>query len=123
MPLYEYHCSKCGNVFEKLQKFSDDPLTTHEECGGEVVRLISAPGFQFKGSGWYVTDYGRGNSGGSSESGSGDSAKSDGAKSESGKSEGSSESKSKSDSSKSDASGSKPSASKSESTPAAAKSD
>ena len=57
MPLYEYRCSKCDTVFEVLQKFSDSPLTTHEGCGGAVERLISAPGFQFKGSGWYVTDY------------------------------------------------------------------
>ncbi|MBV8841681.1 MAG: zinc ribbon domain-containing protein [Bryobacterales bacterium] len=57
MPLYEYRCSKCDTVFEVLQKFSDAPLTTHESCGGALERLISAPGFQFKGSGWYVTDY------------------------------------------------------------------
>jgi putative FmdB family regulatory protein len=57
MPLYEYRCSKCDTVFEVMQKFSDAPLTTHENCGGTVERLISAPGFQFKGSGWYVTDY------------------------------------------------------------------
>jgi putative FmdB family regulatory protein len=57
MPLYEYRCSKCDTVFEVMQKFSDTPLTTHENCGGAVERLISASGFQFKGSGWYVTDY------------------------------------------------------------------
>ena len=57
MPLYEYRCSKCGNVFEVLQKFADAPLATHGGCGGEVERLISASGFQFKGSGWYATDY------------------------------------------------------------------
>ena len=57
MPLYEYRCSKCDTVFEVLQKFSDAPLTTHENCGGAVERLISAPGFQFRGTGWYVTDY------------------------------------------------------------------
>lgn len=57
MPIYEYQCAKCGKVFEKIQKFSDAPLTRHEECGGEVTRLLSAPAFQFKGSGWYVTDY------------------------------------------------------------------
>jgi putative FmdB family regulatory protein len=58
MPLYEYRCHGCGKVFEVLQKFSDEPLKVHEECGGEVERLISPPAFQFKGSGWYVTDYG-----------------------------------------------------------------
>ncbi len=62
MPLYEYQCSKCGNVFEVRQKFSDDPVTVHENCGGSVVKLMSAPAFQFKGSGWYVTDYAGGGS-------------------------------------------------------------
>ena len=57
MPLYEYHCNKCGESFEVLQKFSDEPLTTHAKCGGPVERLLSAPALQFKGSGWYITDY------------------------------------------------------------------
>ncbi|MEO8097355.1 MAG: FmdB family zinc ribbon protein [Acidobacteriota bacterium] len=57
MPLYEYQCSKCGSVFEKLQRYSDPPLTEHEGCGGKVEKQLSAPAFQFKGSGWYVTDY------------------------------------------------------------------
>jgi putative FmdB family regulatory protein len=57
MPLYEYRCSKCHRVFEVLQKFSDSPLEMHEDCGGPVERLISAPSFRFKGSGWYETDY------------------------------------------------------------------
>lgn len=57
MPLYEYRCSKCHRVFEVLQKFSDAPLEMHEGCGGPVERLISAPSFRFKGTGWYVTDY------------------------------------------------------------------
>ena len=61
MPLYEYRCHKCGGTFETIQKFSDEPLTVHEGCGGEVERLLSAPSLQFKGSGWYVNDYGRGN--------------------------------------------------------------
>ena len=59
MPLYEYQCAKCGNVFEVRQKFSDPELTQHEGCGGDVSRLLSAPAFQFKGSGWYITDYAR----------------------------------------------------------------
>ncbi len=59
MPLYEYSCHRCGSRFEVIQKFSDEPLTTHEGCGGEVERLISPSAFQFKGSGWYVTDYAR----------------------------------------------------------------
>ncbi len=60
MPLYEYHCSKCDKNFEVLQKFSDAPVTTHEDCGGAVERVLSAPAFVLKGSGWYVTDYGKG---------------------------------------------------------------
>ena len=62
MPIYEYRCEKCGKVFEVLQKFSDDPLKTHEACGGEVEKLISQSAFQLKGSGWYVTDYAKGSS-------------------------------------------------------------
>ena len=58
MPLYESHCKKCGR-FETLQRFSDGPLSACPTCGGAVERLISAPAFQFKGSGWYVTDYGK----------------------------------------------------------------
>ena len=57
MPLYEYECSDCRKRFEVLQKFSDDPVTLCIHCGGSVSRLISAPTFQFKGTGWYVTDY------------------------------------------------------------------
>src|SRR3982750_4500350 len=63
MPLYEYKCQVCGKVFETIQKFSDAPLTTHAECGGAVERLFSAPAFHLKGSGWYATDYGKGNAG------------------------------------------------------------
>ena len=61
--MYEYKCSVCGDVFEIIQKFSDDPLKVHPKCGGPVERLVSAPALQFKGSGWYVTDYGRNGSG------------------------------------------------------------
>jgi putative FmdB family regulatory protein len=71
MPLYEYSCDRCGKTFEVMQKFSDQPLTTHEGCGGAVERLISPPAFQFKGSGWYVTDYarnGKGSTGSDSKS-------------------------------------------------------
>jgi putative FmdB family regulatory protein len=63
MPLYEYKCDDCGEVFEVMQKFADEPLSVHEKCGGPVHRLLSTPAFQFKGSGWYVTDYGRGGNG------------------------------------------------------------
>ena len=71
MPLYEYRCEKCGTRVEKIQKFSDPPLATCEKCGGRLARLLSAPAIQFKGSGWYVTDYAR-------KSKSGDTGKSDG---------------------------------------------
>jgi putative FmdB family regulatory protein len=57
MPLYEYKCEKCGHQFEKIQKFSDKMLKKCPECGGRVEQMISAPAVQFKGSGWYVTDY------------------------------------------------------------------
>jgi len=63
MPLYEYKCENCGEVFEVMQKFADEPLKVHQKCGGAVHRLISAPAFQFKGSGWYVTDYAKGGNG------------------------------------------------------------
>jgi putative FmdB family regulatory protein len=62
MPLYEYQCSQCGAVFEVRQKFSDEPVQHHEGCGGAVTKLMSAPAFSFKGSGWYVTDYASGGS-------------------------------------------------------------
>lgn len=59
MPLYEYECRACGQRTEVLQRLSAPPLTTCENCGGELKKLISSPAFQFKGSGWYVTDYAR----------------------------------------------------------------
>lgn len=62
MPIYEYRCAKCGKVFELIQKFSDAPLEVHPDCGGNVERLLSTPALQFKGSGWYITDYARGSS-------------------------------------------------------------
>lgn len=65
MPLYEYRCDACGEHFEVMQKFADQPLTVHETCGGTVHRLLSAPALQFKGSGWYVNDYAKGSKSGS----------------------------------------------------------
>ena len=59
MPLYEYQCKKCQKVFEIIQKFSDQELSECDDCGGELERLLSAPAIQFKGSGWYITDYAR----------------------------------------------------------------
>jgi putative FmdB family regulatory protein len=57
MPLYEYECSACGHHFEVIRKFSDPPEEKCPKCGGVVRKLQSAPAFQFKGTGWYVTDY------------------------------------------------------------------
>lgn len=68
MPLYEYRCQKCGAVNEKIRKFSDPPLKTCEKCGGKLEQLVSSSAIQFKGSGWYVTDYPRKSSAGDSAS-------------------------------------------------------
>ena len=57
MPLYEYECKKCHHRFEKIQKFSDPHVKKCPKCGGPIEQVISAPAVQFKGSGWYVTDY------------------------------------------------------------------
>ncbi|HZR64024.1 MAG TPA: zinc ribbon domain-containing protein [Terriglobales bacterium] len=73
MPLYEYQCKKCGHRFERIQRFSDPLVKKCPDCGGKVEQLISAPAVQFKGSGWYVTDYAKKSSGSSasnSDSGS-----------------------------------------------------
>ena len=59
MPLYEYECESCGKRFEVIQKFSDEPRSACTDCGGPVHRLLSSPAVQFKGTGWYVTDYAR----------------------------------------------------------------
>lgn len=70
MPLYEYQCKNCQRLTERIQKFSDPPLTICPHCGGELEQLISAPALQFKGGGWYVTDYAK-KSGASAASGNG----------------------------------------------------
>ena len=57
MPIYEYVCKKCGHKFEKIQKFSDAKIKKCPECGGTVEQALHAPAVQFKGTGWYVTDY------------------------------------------------------------------
>jgi putative FmdB family regulatory protein len=72
MPLYEYECKKCGHRFEKIQLYSDKMVKKCPECGGQVEQMISAPAVQFKGSGWYVTDYAK-KSSSPGGSGSGDS--------------------------------------------------
>jgi putative FmdB family regulatory protein len=68
LPLYEYECPKDG-TFEQIQKFSDKPLAKCPKCGGPVERLLSAPAIQFKGSGWYVTDYAKKGDSGSGKKG------------------------------------------------------
>jgi len=70
MPLYEYQCEKCAHRFEVIQKFSDAPIAVCPKCGGPVVKLLSSPAIQFKGSGWYITDYAKksGSDGGSTGS-------------------------------------------------------
>jgi putative FmdB family regulatory protein len=59
MPLYEYECESCGHRFERIQKFSDPIVEECPKCGGKVQKLLSTPAIQFKGSGWYITDYAR----------------------------------------------------------------
>lgn len=76
MPLYEYQCKKCGHRFERIQRFSDPLVKKCPDCGGKVEQLLSAPAVQFKGSGWYVTDYAR-KSGSASGSESGSKSDSD----------------------------------------------
>jgi putative FmdB family regulatory protein len=91
MPLYEYQCEACSHRFEVIQKFSDPLVEVCPKCGGHVQKLIASPAIQFKGSGWYITDYAKksgtdaGKSGdlGKSESSKSDAGKSDSAKSES----------------------------------------
>jgi putative FmdB family regulatory protein len=63
MPLYEYECDACGHRFEKIQKFSDPLEDTCPKCGGAVHKLMSSPAIQFKGSGFYITDYPKGDKG------------------------------------------------------------
>jgi putative FmdB family regulatory protein len=82
VPLYEYECDACGRRFEVIQKFSDPPLEVCKDCGkGPVRKLLSSPAIQFKGSGWYITDYaqkGKSDSSSSTPAGkTGDTAKSD----------------------------------------------
>src|SRR4030095_14051922 len=67
MPIYEYSCKKCGKTIEVIQKFSDPALKKHQGCGVALTKMVSASGFQFKGTGWYVTDYARKGKGGDSE--------------------------------------------------------
>jgi putative FmdB family regulatory protein len=92
LPLYEYQCTKCKHTFEKIQKFSDPPVTECPKCGAKVEQLMSAPAIQFKGAGWYVNDYAKKSGSPGGKSGSDVSSSSE-SKSET-KSESKSESKS-----------------------------
>jgi len=67
VPLYEYKCNKCGKRSERIEKMNGPYLKKCPHCGGSVEQLMSAPAIQFKGSGWYVTDYGKSSSGGGSD--------------------------------------------------------
>src|SRR5919107_5065126 len=85
MPMYEYQCESCSNRFERIQKFSDPPIDTCPKCGkGPVRKLISSPAIQFKGTGWYITDYAKKSATDAGQTGGGTSGNSDKA----GKSEG-----------------------------------
>jgi putative FmdB family regulatory protein len=76
MPIYEYRCLDCGHQFELMQKFSDPPAETCTSCSGTVQKLISRSAFHLKGSGWYVTDYGRNGSANGKATGKNDSERS-----------------------------------------------
>ncbi len=74
MPLYEYQCTKCKKRVEKIQPMSAEPVLECPDCGAQMERLLSAPAFQFKGTGWYITDYSRKNGVGASSSSAGSSS-------------------------------------------------
>src|SRR5258705_7348577 len=112
MPLYEYECDACGHRFEKIQKFSDPLEDTCPKCGGHVHKLVSSPAIQFKGSGFYITDYPKGDKGSA--------PKSDGGKKAASEKADASPAKSESSTSSSGDSAASSSASTPASTPAAA---
>ena len=87
MPLYEYQCDACAYRFEQIQRFSDPLVTTCPKCEGSVQKLVSSPAIQFKGTGWYVTDYARQDKKESSGTAADDEASSGNAKKESAKTE------------------------------------
>ena len=97
MPLYEYQCDACGHRFEQIRKFSDSPLEACPSCSGAVRKLVSSPAIQFKGTGWYVTDYAKKGTSGTEASEAGKST--DGSTSGSSSSSSDSNSSSKTDSS------------------------
>jgi putative FmdB family regulatory protein len=93
MPLYEYECDACHHRFEVIQKYSDPPVETCPKCGSAVQKLLSSPAIQFKGSGWYITDYARA---GKSDPSSGSSSPSSSSKSDGSSSDSKSETKTES---------------------------
>ena len=115
MPLYEYQCDTCGHRFERIQKYSDPPVAVCPKCGGEVRKLFSSPAIQFKGSGFYITDYARaGKSEGEGGSTGAKAEKSDGGEKKAAAGESKSEAKAESkDTAKSESKSEKPTASKS----------
>src|SRR5450432_2313331 len=116
MPLYEYECKKCHHRIEKIQSFSARHMKKCPDCGGLLEQVISAPAVQFKGSGWYVTDYAKKSSAPASSSSNGDSAKGESASKADSNSKGDSGSKGESGS-KSESSSKNDSGSKKESKP------
>lgn len=109
MPLYEYQCDSCGVRFERIQKFSDPLETVCPTCGGTVHKLLSSPAIQFKGSGFYITDYARKGDAPASKASSGDSKES----------KGTGDSKDSKDSNSKDSKGSSESSSSADAKPAA----
>lgn len=89
MPIYEYQCLRCSERLETMQRWSDPPPAECPKCGGELKKLVSAPAFQFKGTGWYVTDYAKTGAGGEGDKASDRS--SDGGNSDGGKDAGGAE--------------------------------
>lgn len=87
MPLYEYQCDACGHRFEVIQKFADAPIGTCPVCQGAVTKLFSSPAIQFKGSGFYITDYARAGKSAGAGAPAGESASSSEAKGADGKTE------------------------------------
>jgi putative FmdB family regulatory protein len=116
LPLYEYECPKDG-IFELVRKFSDPPLAACPTCAGPIEKLVSAPAIQFKGTGWYITDYARkstgGEAAGNKDAGNKDGGSKDKSSKDGGKKDGGSTDKGSSDASKPAASGSSSTDSKS----------
>ena len=108
MPLYEYECDVCGHRFEVIQKFSDPPIDKCPKCASTVHKLMSSPAIQFKGSGWYITDYAKKDSAAAGKAGG---AKEDSAKGESGAKDSGAKDSGAKDSGSSDAKASTPAAS------------